>query len=79
MHGWWQTNLEHGEKKFSVRGNSWREMLFELPHENARLEAQHFQGEAKQFKIQLPFALSELPDQSDFQAIKRFIRIVADI
>jgi hypothetical protein len=54
-------------------------MLFELPHENAGLEALHFHGEAEQFKIRLPFALSELPKQSIFQAIKRFIRIIPDI
>jgi hypothetical protein len=33
-------------------------------HENAGLEALHFHGEAKQLKIRLPFALSELPEQS---------------
>jgi hypothetical protein len=54
-------------------------MLFELPHENAGLEALHFHGEAEQFKIRLPFAPSERPKQSIFEGIKRFIRIVADI
>ncbi len=30
-------------------GHSWREMLFELSHENTGLEALHFHGKAKQF------------------------------
>jgi hypothetical protein len=34
-------------RKRSVRGNSWREMLFKLPHENTGLEALHFHGEEK--------------------------------
>jgi hypothetical protein len=38
-------------KRSVSRGNSWREMLFELPHENTGLEALHFHGEAKQFEI----------------------------
>jgi hypothetical protein len=36
------------------------EMLFEYSHENAGLEALHFHGEPKQFKIGLPIAFSEL-------------------
>ncbi len=54
-------------------------MLYKLPHENAGHEAMHFHGEAKQFEIGLPFALSELPKQSIFQVVKRIVRIVADI
>jgi hypothetical protein len=48
-------------------------MLFEFPQENAGLEALHFRGEKKQFKVRLPLALSELPKQSIFQKIKRLI------
>jgi hypothetical protein len=40
-------NQKHGEKKVVVRGNSWREMLFELPHEHTGFEALHFHGEVK--------------------------------
>jgi hypothetical protein len=54
----------------------WREMLFELPHENAGL---HFHREAKQFEIELPFGLPKWAKQSVFQTIKGFIRVVADI
>jgi hypothetical protein len=66
-------------KRSVVRVHSWKEVLFELPHENTGLEALHFHGEAKQFKIWLPFALFELPKQSILQTIKRFIQIIADI
>jgi hypothetical protein len=38
-------------KRSVVRVHSWKEVLFELPHENTGLEALHFHGEAKQFKI----------------------------
>jgi hypothetical protein len=54
-------------------------MLFEFPHENAGLEALHVHGEAKQFEVRLPLALSELPEQNSFQKIERMIRIVSDI
>jgi hypothetical protein len=36
-------------------------------------------GEVKQLKIGLPFAFSELPKQSIFYAVKRIVRVVADI
>jgi hypothetical protein len=78
-HGRRQTNKEHGQEKIQVRGNSWREMLFELPHENGGLEALHFHEEAEQFEIRLPLALSELSRQSFYQAVKRIIRIIADM
>jgi hypothetical protein len=48
-------------------------MLFELSHENTGLEALHFHGKAKQFKVRLPLAPSELPKQSIFQKIKRLL------
>jgi hypothetical protein len=54
-------------------------MLFELPDETARLEALHFHGEAKQFEIEVPFALLKLAKQSVFQTIKGLFGIVADI
>jgi hypothetical protein len=54
-------------------------MLFELPDENAGLEALHFHGKVKQFKIGLPFALSKLAKQSVFQTIKGLFGIIADI
>jgi hypothetical protein len=54
-------------------------MLFEFPHESARLEALHFHEETKHVKIRLPLTLSKLPEQHFFQMIKRLIRIVADI
>jgi hypothetical protein len=48
-------------------------MLFELSHENTELEALHFHGKAKQFKIRLPLALSKLPKQSIFLKVKRLV------
>jgi hypothetical protein len=54
-------------------------MLFELSHENTGLEALHFHGKAKQFKVGLPFALSKFPKQSMFQRIKWLGKVVADI
>jgi hypothetical protein len=48
-------------------------MLFELSHENIGLEALHFHGKAKQFKVGLRFALSKLSQQSIFQKVKRLI------
>ncbi len=76
-HGGRQTNEKHGHKKICVWRNSRRQVLLELPHENAGLEALHVHGEPKQFKIRLP--LSKLSEQSSFQEIERMIRIVADI
>jgi hypothetical protein len=37
-------------KNVCVWTDSWREMLFEFPHESTRLEALHFHGETKQDK-----------------------------
>jgi hypothetical protein len=54
-------------------------MLFEFPHESARLKALHFHEETKQVKIRLPLTFSKLPKQHLFQIIKRLIRIIADI
>ncbi len=54
-------------------------MLFELSHENTGLEALHFHGKAKQFKVRLSFALSKLSKQSVFQKIKRLISVVAGV
>jgi hypothetical protein len=48
-------------------------MLFELSHENTGLEALHFHGKAKQFKIRLPLSLSKLSKQSIFQKVERLI------
>jgi hypothetical protein len=48
-------------------------MLFALSHENTGLEALHFHGKAKQFKVRLPFAFSKLSKQSVFQKIERLI------
>jgi hypothetical protein len=79
LHGRWWANKKHSQKKICVGRNSWREVLLELPHEDTGLEALHFHGETKQFKIGLPLALSELPKQSIFQTIKGLIRPVADI
>jgi hypothetical protein len=45
-------------------------MLFELSHENTGLEALHFHGEPKQFKIRLPLALSELSSKASFKKSK---------
>jgi hypothetical protein len=78
-HGGRQANEKHGHKKICVFRNSRRQVLFEFPHKNARLEALHVHGEPKQFKIRLSFVLSILPEQNCFQKIKRMIRIVADI
>jgi hypothetical protein len=57
-HGRQQANEKHSQKEVCVWRYSWREMLFEFPHENAGLEALHFHGETKQFKVRLPLALS---------------------
>ncbi len=46
-HGRWQANEKHGQKQICVWRNSWRQLLFELPHENAGLQALHCHGEAK--------------------------------
>jgi hypothetical protein len=54
-------------------------MLFELSHENNGLQALHFHGKAKQFKVRLPFALSKLSKQSIFQQIEWLDRVVIDI
>jgi hypothetical protein len=54
-------------------------MLFELSHENTGLEALHFHGKAKQFKVRLPFALSKLSKQCIFQKVERFICGVANV
>jgi hypothetical protein len=40
-------------KKVGVWTDSWREKLFEFPHESARLETLHFHGEKKHVKIRL--------------------------
>ncbi len=53
--------------------------MFELSHENTGLEALHFHGKGKSFKVRLPFALNKLSKQSIFQKIERLIRAVADI
>jgi hypothetical protein len=45
-------------------------MLFELSHENTGLEALHFHGKAKQFKVRLPFALAKLSKQSIFHQVE---------
>jgi hypothetical protein len=50
-HGRRPANEKHGQKKICVREDSWREMLFELPHKNTGLEALHFHGKVEQFKI----------------------------
>ncbi len=39
-----QTNEKHGHEKICVWRNSRRQVLFELPHENAGLEALHIHG-----------------------------------
>jgi hypothetical protein len=44
-------------------------MLFELSHENTGLDALHFHGKAKQFKVRLPLALAKLSTQSIFQKV----------
>jgi hypothetical protein len=54
-------------------------MLFELSHKNTGLEALHFQGKAKQFKVSLPLALSKLSKQGIFQKIEWLRRVVTDI
>jgi hypothetical protein len=54
-------------------------MLFELSHENTGLEALHFHGKAKQFKVRLPLALSKLSKESVFQKVEQLIRVAADI
>jgi hypothetical protein len=46
-HGRQQANQKHGKEEIIVGGNSWREMLLELPHENTGFEALHFHVEAK--------------------------------
>jgi hypothetical protein len=56
-----------------MSGDTWREMLFELSHENTGLEALHFHGKAKQFKVRLQFALSKLSKQSIFQKVEWLI------
>jgi hypothetical protein len=48
-------------------------MLFELSHENIGVEALHFHGKAKQFKVKWPLALSKLSKQSIFQKVERLI------
>jgi hypothetical protein len=63
-HGRRKADQQHGNEKIIVRGNSWREVLFELPHENAGFEALHFHGEEEQFKIGLPFALPNCPSKA---------------
>jgi hypothetical protein len=45
-HGRRKANKKHGQKKIIVWRNTGWEMLFQLPHENAGLEALHFHGEA---------------------------------
>jgi hypothetical protein len=42
-----QVDQKHGKEEVTVRRNSWREMLLELPHENTGFEALQFHGEAK--------------------------------
>ncbi len=49
------------------------EVLLELAHEHAWLEALHVHGEAKQLKVGLPLDFSKLPKQNLFQKIKRLI------
>ncbi len=78
-HGRQQANEKHCQEEICVRRNARRQVLFELPHENTWLEALHFHGEAEQFKVGLPFALSKLSKQSTFQTVKRVIGLVADI
>jgi hypothetical protein len=56
-HGQWKVDQKHWKKKVTVRWNSWREMFFELSHENTGFKALHFHGKAKQFKVRLPLAL----------------------
>jgi hypothetical protein len=54
-------------RKRSLSGDT---VLF---HENTGLEALHFHGKVKQFKVRLPLALSKLFRQSIFQKVKRLI------
>jgi hypothetical protein len=54
-------------------------MLFQLPRENAGLEALHYHGEAQQLKIGLPLALSKLSKQSILQLNERLIRVIANV
>ncbi len=46
-HGRRKVDQKHWKKKIIVRWNSWREMLFELSHENTGFEALHFHGKAE--------------------------------
>ncbi len=46
-HRWWKLDQKHWKKKIIVRQDSWREMLFELFHENTGFEALHFYEKAK--------------------------------
>jgi hypothetical protein len=66
-------------KKIVVRWYSLREMLFKLSHENTGLEALHFHGKVKQFKVRLPLALAKLSKQSIFHKVERLIWVVADV
>jgi hypothetical protein len=49
------------------------EVLLELAHEHAWLEALQCYAEAKQLKVGLPLDFSKLPKQNLFQKIKRLI------
>ncbi len=72
-------NEELCKKQIIVGANPLQKGLFEFAHENARFEAVHLQREVKQFKIRLPLALAELPQQNSFELIKQLIRVIARI
>ncbi len=72
-------NEEHYKKQIIVGANPVQKGLFEFAHESARFEAVHCQREVKQFKIRLPLALAELPQQNSFELIKQLIRVIARI
>jgi hypothetical protein len=54
-------------------------MLFELSHENDGINALHFHGKAKQFKVRLPLDLSKLSKQIIFQKVELVSGVVTDV
>jgi hypothetical protein len=74
-HGRQQSNEEHCKEQVIVRADTVREGLFELAHENSRLEALHVQWELTQLEVRLPPSCQ----QNSFDVIKWLILFIACI